>query len=417
MKNKSIHGAIGCLVGGLLLCCTAILGPGISAPPVSAASTSQGIKESIKEKEDQISQKKEEKEALKDGLSDLQQIKKDLESQKNDLKNYVKGLDSTLEQIGQKISALKEQISAKEAEIEQAQTELEVAQEKERSQQESMAIHIRIAYESESPTVLDMLLKASSFGDFLNRMDHMEKVAAADHQMWQEYKAAKEYVQLCKEELELEKEILDEARETVEIEQRNLEELIEQKNRDIINYETDISNKEKAIQEYEAEIKAQEEEIRLLEAAVAEERKKLIANNGTAIKYDGGMFKFPLASYTRISDDYGMRMHPTLGVEQFHNGVDFAAPGGTAIYAAYDGIVVAAAYSATMGNYVMIDHGDGLYTIYMHASALYVAKGAAVAKGETIAAVGSTGRSTGNHLHFSVRLNGSYVSPWGYLSQ
>ena len=129
------------------------------------------------------------------------------------------------------------------------------------------------------------------------------------------------------------------------------------------------------------------------------------------------MFKFPLASYTRVSDDYGMRIHPTLGVEQFHNGVDFAAPKGTAIYAAYDGQVVAAAYSATTANYVMIDHGDGLYTIYMHASALYVNRGDMVAKGETIAAVGSTGRSTGNHLHFSVRLNGSYVSPWGYLSQ
>ena len=133
--------------------------------------------------------------------------------------------------------------------------------------------------------------------------------------------------------------------------------------------------------------------------------------------YDGGMFKFPLASYTRISDEYGMRIHPTLGVEQFHNGVDFASPKGTAIYAAYDGVVVAATYSGTMGNYVMIDHGDGLYTIYMHASALYVEKDDIVVRGETIAAVGSTGRSTGNHLHFSVRLNGEYTSPWNYLKE
>ena len=153
----------------------------------------------------------------------------------------------------------------------------------------------------------------------------------------------------------------------------------------------------------------------ILEAAIAEEKKKLLESNKKPLTYDGGMFKFPLASYTRVSDDYGMRMHPTLGVQQFHNGVDFASPKGTAIYAAYDGQVAAATYSATMGNYVFIDHGDGLYTIYMHASALYVKKGDVVAKGDTIAAVGSTGRSTGNHLHFSVRLNGSYVSPWGYL--
>ena len=92
-----------------------------------------------------------------------------------------------------------------------------------------------------------------------------------------------------------------------------------------------------------------------------------------------------------------------------------AAPSGSSILAAADGTVVAATYNATMGNYVMIDHGNGLYTIYMHASALYVSSGQSVSAGSTIAAVGSTGRSTGAHLHFSVRQNGSYVSPWNYL--
>ena len=102
-------------------------------------------------------------------------------------------------------------------------------------------------------------------------------------------------------------------------------------------------------------------------------------------------------------------------MNKFHNGVDFAANSGTPIMAAYDGTVVGAAYNSSMGNYVMIDHGDGLFTIYMHASELYVSSGQSVSKGETIAAVGSTGRSTGPHLHFSVRLNGEYVNPWNYL--
>ena len=94
-----------------------------------------------------------------------------------------------------------------------------------------------------------------------------------------------------------------------------------------------------------------------------------------------------------------------------------AAPSGSPILAAYDGKVVASDYNASMGKYIMIDHGNDLYTIYMHASALYVSKGETVAKGQEIAAVGSTGRSTGPHLHFGVRLNGSYVSPWNYLSK
>lgn len=417
MRKRAKQFGRRCLLVGLMLCGTAVLCLGDVGLQASATKSSSITSDSIKEKEKEISRKKEEKDTLKDGLSNLQEIKKNLEDQKNDLKNYVRELDRSLEQLEQNIAELKEQIRAKEEEIIRTQAELEEAQKREDDQKEAMTVHIRIAYESGDSSVVDMLLKAESFGDFLNKMDYVEKMMAFDHQMWEDFRAAKEYVQLCKEELELEKEILDETKENVETEQNNLEELIEQKNRDIISYETDISNKEKAIEEYEAEIQAQEAEIKMLEAAVAEERRKLIESNQSALRYDGGVFKFPLASYTRISDDYGMRMHPTLGVEQFHNGVDFAAPGGTAIYAAYNGKVVAAAYSATMGNYVMIDHGDGLYTIYMHASALYVNRGDAVAKGDTIAAVGTTGRSTGNHLHFSVRLNGSYVSPWGYLSQ
>ena len=416
MEKRKNVAALRRMVCGLLVGSAVLLAPGGAGQQAHATgSKTTPTAESIKEKENQISQIKEEKESLKDGLSDLQEIKKNLEQQKDDLKNYVKELDGNLEEIEAKIADLKEQISAKEAEIQQTQAELEAARKREEEQLEAMSIHIRLTYESGEPNMVDLLLQSKSFGDFLNTVDYVEKMVASDNRMWQEYRAAKEYVQLCKEKMELEKEILDETKENVEIEQKNLEELIEQKNRDIISYETDINNKENAIREYEAEIKAQEDEIRYLEAIVAEERRQMIANNQSALVYDGGAFKFPLASYTRVSDDYGMRIHPTLGVEQFHN-VDFASATGTAIYAAYDGKVVAAAYNASMGNYVMIDHGDGLSTIYMHASALYVSKGDVVAKGDTIAAVGSTGRSTGSHLHFSVRLNGSYVSPWGYLS-
>lgn len=407
-----------CMVCCSAMACWLLLQWNGGAPlQVAAGSLSSITSESIREKENQISEKQKEKESLQSGLSNLKEIKKGLEEQKNDLKNYVRQLDNTLAEIEQKIAELKNEISVKEAEIDQAESDLEAALETEENQKESMTAHIRMIYEAGDPNMIELLLQSKSFGDFLNTADYVEKVASYDQKMWRTYRDIREYVELCKEELELEKDILDEARANVETEQKNLEELIEQKNRDIISYETDISNKENAIKEYEEEIRAQEEEIKMLEAAVAEEKKKILANSGTAISYDGGVFKFPLASYTRISDEYGMRIHPTLGVEQFHNGVDFASPKGTAIYAAYDGKVVAATYSSSMGNYVMIDHGDGLYTIYMHASALYVKKGDIVVKGETIAAVGSTGRSTGNHLHFSVRLNGSYVSPWEYLKE
>jgi murein DD-endopeptidase MepM/ murein hydrolase activator NlpD len=139
------------------------------------------------------------------------------------------------------------------------------------------------------------------------------------------------------------------------------------------------------------------------------------SNVNITTTYDGGTFSWPCPSSTTISSEYGNRMHPVLGVYKFHNGIDIAASTGSAIVAAYKGTVVGAGYNSSMGNYVMIDHGDGLYTIYMHASALYVSTGQNVAKGDTIAAVGSTGRSTGPHLHFGVRLNGSYVNPHSYV--
>ncbi len=373
--------------------------------------------DSIKEKEDQIAKAEEEKKALQNGLSDLKNMKKELESQRSNLKNYVAQLDGNLKEIEENIANLKQHIEQKETEITNTQEELDAALEKEENQKESIIRHIRMIYEAGDPQMLEMLSKSKSFGDFLNKADYVERVLSYEQELWENYKLVREYVELCKRELELEKEVLDDTKAGVEAEQKNLEELIEQKNQDIVNYETDIDNKAKAIREYEEEIKAQEEEIASLETMIAEEKKKILANSGVVITYDGGTFKFPLATYTRISDEYGDRIHPTLGIPQFHNGVDFAAPKGTAIYAAYDGVVVAATYSASMGNYVMIDHGDSLYTIYMHASALYVSKDDVVVRGETIAAVGSTGRSTGNHLHFSVRRNGAYVSPWEYLKQ
>lgn len=397
----------------LAVCLLAIMLPATT----TATSISSLTSDSIKEKEDQISKAEDEKKQLENNLSDLQQIKKELENQKTDLKNYVTQLDGNLAKIEQNIADLKAKITAKEADITQAEAELEAALEKEENQQESMTARIRLIYEKGDSYMLEALLQAKSFSDFLNRADYMEKVMAYDKQKWEEFKENRQLIELCKAELELEKEILDQAKAGVEAEQSSLETLIEQKHQDIISYESDISNKEQAIKEYEAEIAQQDAEIEALEAAIAEEKKKLLESSQTVLTYDGGMFKFPLASYTRVSDDYGYRIHPILEVKQFHNGVDFAAPKGTAIYAAYDGKVVAAAYSATMGNYVMIDHGDGLYTIYMHASALYVQKDDIVVRGETIAAVGSTGRSTGNHLHFSVRRDGEYVSPWNYLSE
>ena len=274
-----------------------------------------------------------------------------------------------------------------------------------------MKKRIKFMYERGDTMYMELLVESGSFGDMLNKAEYIEMLSSYDRKKLNEYIATTQLITVTKQALEEEKATLDLAMEEKEQEEANLQSLLSTKSSELSAVKADISNKEAAIAEYEAEIKAENATIAALEKEVAADKAALYSR----YMYDGGVFTWPCPSYTRISDNFGMRMHPTLGVEKMHNGIDLAAPAGSAILAAYNGTVVAADYNSSMGNYIMINHGGGLYTIYMHCSKLYVSKGTDVTAGTKIAAVGSTGRSTGNHLHFGVRLNGAYVSPWNYL--
>lgn len=383
-----------------------------NADSISATSSEQ-----LKKMQKQIEDAEKERKQLKNGLSDVKKVVAKLENAKSDLKAYVTQLDQEVVEIENNIEELKENITVKEGEIDETTKELAVALQTEAEQYDAMGQRIRLNYEQGPSFLVSLLLHATSFGEFLNRSTYVQAVAEYDDQMLDKFIETREYVEVCKQTLEEEKLTLETAKEGLESEEEAIKQLIDQKAAEIEQYEKNIQANEAAVKEYEAELAAQNQIIKDLEAAVEAEKKRLLEQNKRGIIYDGGTFKFPLESYKRISDEYGYRIHPTLNVKQFHNGVDFAADKGTKIYAAYDGVVIAAAYSSTMGNYVMIDHGSGLFTIYMHASKLNCSNNDVVVKGQKIAEVGSTGRSTGNHLHFSVRLNGEYVSPWNYLKK
>ncbi|MBQ7839408.1 MAG: peptidoglycan DD-metalloendopeptidase family protein [Lachnospiraceae bacterium] len=395
----------------LTVCLLAILFLGILIPLDAQASS---LEESIKQKQNAISEAQAEKKKLQSGLSDIKAMVKKLEQSKNNLETYVVELDKELASLGEKIEELQQQITEKKAEVEQARKDTEQAQEVADQQYDDMKDRLRYLYVNGSQdSYLTILLSSESIADMLNQAQYVEKLSAYDRRKLLEYRQNVEYLNLCRETLEEEEAVLKEAEEGLQKEQESVNTLIQEKSKQIAAYESDISSQEESIEEYEAQIAAENATIAELEKAVAAEKAQLAEQN--KIKYDGGMFQMPCPGYKRVSSDYGNRLHPTLGVYKFHNGVDFAASTGTPILAAYDGKVVGASYNSSMGNYVMIDHGDGLYTIYMHASKLYVSSGQMVSKGEKIAAVGSTGRSTGPHLHFGVRLNGAYVSPWNYL--
>lgn len=397
-------------ITGVALCLALVLSCVAPAPTVQAVTS-----ESIREKEREIEKAKEEVSGLKSNLTDVEKLKKELEQSKNDLTAFVQQLDRQLADIQEKIAQYNTMISDKEKEIEETLRDLDEAQARQEQQYAAMKKRIQFMYERSDSFYMETLFGTNSIAGIVNRADYIEALSRYDRDKLNEYVETRKYVELCKEELEVEKQLLDEAREAVEQEEANVNSLIGEKEAQIVSVSGDIANKEAAIKEYEDMIAQENAEIAALEKAVAEEKARLEAENAQARVYNGGMFAWPCPGYKRISDEYGSRMHPILGVEKFHNGLDMAAPSGTAILAAYDGDVVAAAYSGSMGNYIMIDHGSGLYTIYMHCSALYVSKGQSVSKGQNIAAVGSTGRSTGPHLHFGVRLNGNYTSPWNYL--
>lgn len=375
------------------------------------SSYAEVTEESIKAKEAQISDAKKERDSLSTAKTNLEKIKKELEKSKSDLNAYITELDASLTDIQTKIDALTDQITEKEAEIEETTKELEEAERIQQEQYEAMKKRIKFMYERGDTMYMELLVESGSFGDMLNKAEYIEMLSSYDRKKLNEYIATTQLITVTKQALEEEKATLDLAMEEKEQEEANLQSLLQTKSSELSAVKADISNKEAAIAEYEAEIKAENATIAALEKEVAADKAALYSR----YMYDGGVFTWPCPSYTRISDNFGMRMHPTLGVEKMHNGIDLAAPAGSAILAAYNGTVVAADYNSSMGNYIMINHGGGLYTIYMHCSKLYVSKGTDVTAGTKIAAVGSTGRSTGNHLHFGVRLNGAYVSPWNYL--
>ncbi|MCR5094702.1 MAG: peptidoglycan DD-metalloendopeptidase family protein [Lachnospiraceae bacterium] len=385
----------------------------IFTAPAGLSSYAAPTEASIKEQEQKIAEQKKQRDALKANMTNLEKVKADLQKSKNDLAEYITELDGNLVEIEEKIKELTGQITEKEAEIEETQAQLQEAQDIQQAQYEAMKHRIRFMYEKGETYYLALLFESDSYADMMNRADYIEQISAYDRMKLDEYVANTNYVALVAETLEEEKETLEAVQEEVRKEQDTVQELLAEKNEQLSGIESEIGDKQAQIDAYKAAVQQEAAEIAALEKAVAADKAALEEANRR--QYNGGVFAWPCPKYTRISDDFGMRMHPTLKTEMMHNGVDMAAPYGTPVIAAYDGTVVAAAYSSSMGNYVMIDHGSGLFTVYMHCSSLSVSRGQEVSKGQNIAAVGSTGRSTGNHLHFGVRLNGSYVNPWNYL--
>ena len=397
----------------------------------SSYATSKAIEDAKKK----VSSMEEEKKKVESAL-------KELEGKKSDTAAYVKELDRNLSALAGELTKLEGDISRKEEQIEEAKAELETAKVTENRQYEDMKLRIQYMYENGQTGLLESMMQSESIAELLNRAEYVSKISEYDRKMLDQYVATKESIADSKKKLETEKAELQEMKTQTEAKQDSVQLLLNEKNKELQNVNAQIGEKSAQAKAYEDDIKAQEAKIAQMEAEIkkkeAEEAAKKAAeeaarkaaaagktNNSTTKGNTGSTtttstgsssLRWPCPASGRITSGFGKRKSPTAGASSNHKGIDISASTGSSIVAAAGGTVSIATYSYSAGNYVVVNHGNGLSTVYMHCSQLLVSAGDTVKAGQTIAKVGSTGYSTGSHLHFAVRKNGSYVNPSSYVS-
>lgn len=350
-------------------------------------------------------------ETAQEKLNKARQEQQKLNQRLNENKEQKKAEEQKKDVIDEQISAVQAEINALDAQIdeindriEQKDAELAEAHQKSSDQFESYKDRVKVIVEKGPITYVEVLANANSLEDFFVRMDVVEQIAAYDNQLLIELKENEERIELLKQEIEQERANVTAVMETSLAKKR------------------DLAAKQQASQQILNELAAGEREIteelkqaRKAEQEAASEIARLVSKDNT--RYVGGKFMWPSRSSYTITSPFSMRVHPIQGVYKQHAGIDIGAPHGTDVLAGGSGTVIVAGWNNGYGNYVVINHGGGITTLYAHNSQLLVSKGQSVTQGQTIAKVGSTGYSTGPHIHFEVQVNGKAVNPMSYLQR
>ncbi len=366
--------------------------------------------EELEELEDERQQTLEAIDALKDSINSVQGNINSLQAEKNTIQSYINQLDKQMNAIASEIANFEEKIEGKIEDIEETKEELEKAKIACDEQYESMKMRIQFIYENPSASLIEMLCSSDNIAEFINRADYVASMSNYDRDMMNKLIATKEEIALKEETLEAELEELEMMQAELESQKKKVNASINTKKGELTAKANELGDATADQAAYKQQLEEQERLLNEIEEQIAR------AANPDAYKGSVTGFIWPCPSYTRISSYFGPRPQPTAGASTNHKGVDLAAPYGSAILASASGIVTTSTYSNSAGNYIVIAHGNGISTVYMHCSALLVSVGETVEQGETIAKVGSTGYSTGNHLHFGVIKNGTYVNPLNYVS-
>lgn len=351
-------------------------------------------------------------------ISETEKKAQELENQKKAAEGEKASLENQLNGILTEMDETKAKIEAKEIEVREKEEELVQAKIDENDQYESMKKRIKYMYENGNSQFIEILCESKSIGEFLNNAEYITTISQYDRNMLTEFQQIVEAVARQEEMLKTEYAELETLQDSLIAKQEELNQLVKGKEEELKQISADLgATQERLAQLKEAAAAAarKQEELERLARAQAQANAGSGGGAGAAVISGNGMFTHPCPGYSYISSEFGWREAPIAGAGNNHKGMDLAASTGTPIYAAAAGTVTTARYSSSAGNWVVINHGNGLQTYYMHASALYVSEGQSVSKGQNIAAVGSTGQSTGPHLHFQVMQNGTPVNPRNYL--
>ena len=357
---------------------------------------------------------KQDVEAAKKKVSSIEEEKKkvqatikNLEGLKNDAAAYVKELDGSLTKLEGELDQLSAQIGTKEQEISDTGVALEQAKATENKQYADMKLRIKYMYEQGNTSYIDMLFQSADMVQLMNRAEYINKISDYDRKKMDEYEETRQTIADEEQKLKTDREALLTMQEQTKAKQESVRTLRAQKNKEMQNYASQIDTAQGQVDQYNADLSAQENKIKQIEAEIRrkeeEERKKAeaarkaeeearkkaeaagkkVSATDKAASYNvaslGNIsFKWPCPSSSRISSGFGGRTSPTKGASSNHQGIDIPASTGAAITAAASGTVVVSTYSYSAGNYIMISHGGGVYTVYMHCSQLLASEGQTV---------------------------------------
>ena len=398
-----------------LVLCTALL---TALMPQSHAAVSQAEIEALRAQRDEIQALREEKQA------EIDELKDDAVG----ILVQKRALDERNTYTMQQLQLNEEEIKLYDEMIADKEKEVLQAQEQEQEQLDRYRARVRAMEENGSLNLLALILKANDLGEMLTAMDDVGEIMQRDKELEDNYIRARENTEEVKSEYEAYQKEVSGKQEALREEQEKLQAEIDEASELLIGLHDDYMNRQAEIAEIEAQEDATNTAISVLVAKLEAERAAEAAaaaaaagggggsSAGGASAYANGSFIFPVESYSYISSRFGERIHPITGELKNHNGMDIAANMGTAVYAADGGKVVLAEWYGGYGNCIMIDHGNGYKTLYGHLSYIGVKNGQTVTQGNTIGQVGSTGNSTGPHLHFEVYLNGSRIDPEQFYS-